>query len=319
MSSERSLYFLVSVLTLCASAACSDSDPGDAGKPGTGGSPGLPPAIDELCGVRPGGSLFDEHVLRFETAAGDSVQIERAYEDAGVGESSIYRLDGMGVRFKGEEICIGRSDTLEYTNTHHNWYDEAHGEKAGFRYSVLLKWDSDDTFAVYDDAGRPLLEPTAVVWTGFPPLCGYSCLQTKMVAISEVVANNASLYPDEAGEHEPLIELYNAGAEDLPLTGWTLSNAFDDRDRWTFPNGTTLLRHKTLVVFADGEPAEGPLHANFELSAEGGEVILTAADGSTDGGFRYGAQAPDQSESFSWDANGYVRTTPATPGVPPPE
>jgi hypothetical protein len=307
------------MLVFVASAACSDSEPQDARPSGTGGSSGSPSMNDTLCGVRPGGRMGGEHVLRFETTAGAVLQLERAYESAGIGESSIYRLDGMGVRFAGEEICIGRSDTLEYTNTHHNWYDEAHGEKAGFRYSLLLKWDAEDTFAVHDAAGAAVLDPTPVVWTGFPTLCGPGCLQTTMVAISEVIANNASVYPDAAGEHEPLIELYNAGAEDVDLGGWTLSNAFSDRDRWAFPSRTMLLRHETLVVFADGEPEEGPLHASFELSAEGGEVILTGPDGSTDGGLLYEPQAPDEAYAFSWNEGRYVATETATPGEPPDE
>lgn len=291
---------------------------GDDGASGAGGSAGGPSEGDTLCGVRPGGRLSGEHVLRFETAAGDVVQLERAYDMAGVGESAIYRLDGMGVRFDGEEICLGSGDTLEYVNTHHNWYDEAHGEKDGRRYSLLLKWDADDMFAVDETGGAAVLEPAPVVWTGFPTFCGSSCLQPTMLAISEIIANNASLYPDEADEHEPLIELFNAGSDDIDLSGWTLSNAFSERERWAFPSGTMLLRGGIVVVFADGETAEGPLHANFELSAEGGEVILTAPDGSTDGGFAYGAQAPDEGYAFSWNAGGYV-TVAATPGAPSPE
>jgi hypothetical protein len=256
--------------------------------------------------------------LRFETAAGDVLQLQRAYDMWGVGESVIYRLDGMGVRFDGQEICIGASDTLEYRNTHHNWFDEAHGEKDGRRYSLLMKWDADDVFAVYEEGGAAVLEPHPVVWTGFPAFCGPNCGQSTMVGISELVVNNVSLYPDETDEHEPLIELFNADSDDIDLTGWTLSNAFSERDSWTFPSGTMLLRHDTLVVFADGETEEGPLHAGFELSAEGGEVVLTAADGSTDGGFEYGAQAADVGYAFSWNAGGYV-TAEATPGEPSPE
>jgi hypothetical protein len=292
---------------------------GDGGAGGQGGAGGSSGATgDTLCGVRPGGSLWGEHVLRFETAAGAVIQLERAYEMVGVGESSIYRLDGMGVRFDDEEICIGADDTLEYVNTHHNWYDEAHGEKDGRRYSLLVKWDADTTFAVYEEGGTAVLDPAPVVWTGFPIYCGFNCLQRTSVAISEIVANNASLYPDEADEHEPLIELYNTGSEDLDLTGWTLSNAFSNRARWSFPAGTMLLRHETVVVFADGETMEGPLHASFELSAEGGEVILTAPDGSTDGGFEYGPQEPDMGYAFSWNEAGYVTAAP-TPGAPTPE
>jgi hypothetical protein len=291
---------------------------GDAGAAGDGGGGASGAGGDTLCGVRPGGTLWGEHVLRFETAAGDVVQLQRAYDMAGVGESSVYRLDGMGVRFEGEETCMGADDTLEYVNTHHNWYDEAHAEKGERRHSLLLKWDADSTFAISGEGAASVLGPVPVIWTGFPAFCGFSCFQSATLAISEIVANNAGLYPDEADEHEPLIELYNAGSDDVDLSGWTLSNSFSDRDRWAFPNGTMLLRHETVVVFADGETAEGPLHASFELSADGGQVILTAPDGSTDGGFEYGVQAPDTGYAFSWNESGYVTAEP-TPGAPPAE
>jgi hypothetical protein len=333
MFSERALLRLLATLVLGASVACSEHQPNDdLGAPGAGGSGATGGGAgsggnagmggnndsDRLCGVRPGGTLWGEHVLRFETAAGHVVQLERAYDGAGVGESAIYRLDGMGVRFGGEEICIGSGDTLEYVNTHHNWYDEAHGERDGTRYSLLVKWDADDTFAVYEEGGKAVLAPTPLVWTGFPTFCGFGCLQTASVGISEIVANNVSLYPDEASEPEPLIELFNPGSDELDLTGFSLSNAFSDRRRWTFPSGTLLRRHEAIVVFADGEPAEGPLHASFVLSAGGGQVILTAPDGSTDGGLEYGAQAPDEGYAYSWNESRYVTTEP-TPGAPPAE
>jgi hypothetical protein len=286
---------------------------------GSGGSAGAPPLErDVLCGARPGGSLVGEHVLRFETAAGDVVQLQRAYETWGVGESVIYRLDAMGVRFNGEEICIGDSDTLEYLNTHHNWFDEAHGEKDGLRYRLALQFSGVNTFAVFDEDDAAVLEPTPVVWTGFPTFCP-TCMQSQTVAITEVLANNRSFHADEDSEYEPLIEIYNPSSDDLDLTGWTLSNAFSERDRWTFASGTTLLRHETIVVFADGETAEGPLHTNFELSASGGQVILTAPDGSTDGGVEYPALAPDESFAYSWSEGGYVKSDEPGVGDPPPE
>jgi hypothetical protein len=340
MFSERALLWILSTLVLGSSTACADSKPGgtsgagggkggsagsgakagdggaagDSGDGGGGGSAGS--ATDTLCGVRPGGRLGGEHVLRLETTAGDVVQLERAYDGPGVGESVLYRLDGMGVRFDGDEICMGPGDELEYVNTHHNWYDEAHGEKDGTRFSLLVDWDAGATFAVHDDSGAAVLEPAPVVWTGFPVYCGFYCFQPTTVGISEIVANNVDLYADEAGEHEPLIELYNPGADDVDLTGWTLSNTFSNRDLWAFPSGTMLLRHETVVVFADGETTEGPLHASFELRAQGGELVLTAPDGSTDGGFEYGAQAPGDGYAFSRSEGGYV-TTDATPGAPP--
>lgn len=300
---------------------------GDGGSPGAGGDPGASgaggasgepaTADDSLCGKRPGGVLFADHVMRFETAEGDVVQLARSYEGSGAGESSLYGLDGMALRLNGEEICVGAADTLEYTNTHHNWHDVARGSKDGIRYEMTTNFDGEDTLAIFDETDNAILSPTALIQTGAPPFC-INCMRSFVLGISEVVANNTSLYADEGSEHEPLIELYNVGGEDIDLTGWTLSDAFSERDKWSLPS-ITIPRHETLVIFADGDTSQGSLHASFQLSAAGGQLVLTAPDGRTDGGFSYGPQAPDESLAYSWSTGGYETLDAPTPGEPPPE
>jgi hypothetical protein len=289
---------------------------GDLGASGAGGAPGAT-GDDSLCGKRPGGVLFADHVLRFETAAGDVVQLARGYEGSGAGESSLYRLDGMGLRLNGEEICVGVTDTLDYTNTHHNWHDVARGSKDGIRYEMTTNFDGQDTLAVYDEADNAILSPTPLIQTGAPPFCS-NCMRPFVLGISEVVASNTSFYADEGSEYEPLIELYNTGSDDIDLAGWTLSDAFSDRQKWSLPS-MTIPRHETRVIYADGDPSQGALHANFELSAAGGQLVLTGPDGRTDGGFSYGPQAPDESFAFSWTTGGYETVETPTPGEPPPE
>jgi hypothetical protein len=291
---------------------------GDSGASGAGGASGAAPTADDsLCGKRPGGALLADHVLRFETADGDVVQLARSYEGSGAGESSLYGLEGMALRVDGEEICVGGGDTLDYTNTHHNWHDVARGSKGGIRYEVTLNFDGEDTLAIFDAADNAILTPTGLIQTGAPPFC-LNCMRPFVLGISEIVANNTSLYADEALEHEPLIELYNAGGEDTDLTGWTLSDAFGVRGKWSLPS-VTIPRHETLVIFADGETSQGALHASFQLSAAGGQLVLTAPNGRTDGGFSYGPQAADESFAFSWSSAGYEKLETPTPGEPPAE
>jgi hypothetical protein len=291
---------------------------GEPGASGAGGAPGEPPTADDsLCGKRPGGALFTDHVVRFETADGDVVQLARRYEGSGAGESSLYGLDGMALLVDGEEICVGAGDALDYTNTHHNWHDVARGSKNGIRYEMTTNFDGDDTLAIFDESDNAILPPTALVQTGAPPFC-INCMRSFVLGISEVVANNTSLYADEASEFEPLIELYNVGGDDIDLTGWTLSDAFSERDKWSLPS-VTLPRHQTLVIFADGDTSQGSLHASFQLSPAGGQLVLTAPNGKTDGGFSYGPQAADKSLAYSWSTGGYEALDTPTPGEPPPE
>jgi hypothetical protein len=130
--------------------------------------------------------------------------------------------------------------------------------------------------------------------------------------------NNVSALADEREEFEPWIELYNPASEDLDLSGYTLSDDFGERARWALPP-VTIPGFQVLTIFADGEPEDGPLHTNFRLSAEGGELVLTRPDGQTDGGFVFGSMPADASLEFAWDAGDYVPTREPTPNAPPAE
>jgi hypothetical protein len=98
------------------------------------------------------------------------------------------------------------------------------------------------------------------------------------VYINEVMASNVNETMDEAGEYEDWIELYNAGSEEVNLAGLFLADSYPAPDPWKFPLDqpafTILPPNEFMVVFADGEPADGPLHTSFKLSKSGEEVVL---------------------------------------------
>jgi len=98
------------------------------------------------------------------------------------------------------------------------------------------------------------------------------------VFINEVMASNVSDFKDEMGEYEDWIEFYNAGAEAINLGGLYLSDTFPVRDPWVFPVNqpelTTIMPESFLVVFADNDQEQGPLHAGFKISKDGEEVVL---------------------------------------------
>lgn len=298
----------------------SGTDGGTAGNAAGGGGMGggAPSPSDLLCGERPGGILRETHVLRFESSDGSEVvQIRRVFEDSGAGESSIYRLESFGLRLAEETLCIEDGAALEYVNTHHNWSDVARASAGGVHYELRFDFAAGESLTATADDGSVVLGPQPVIWTGAPPFC-MNCLEWPGAGISELMTNNVSVHADEAGEFEPWLELYNPSSEDIDLTGWTLSNDFRNRRKWTLP-AVTLPRHRTLLVIADGDTEQGALHANFRLSAGGGEIVLTRPDGVTDGGFVYGSQSADESLVFEYSAAGYVETDSPTPGAPQPE
>jgi len=102
---------------------------------------------------------------------------------------------------------------------------------------------------------------------------------TPPVFINELLPVNVTVQADEHADFDPWIELYNPFPATAALGGLFLTDNPAQPDKWPVPAGTTLCGGHWLFVWADNEPAEGPLHANFRLSAAGGQIWLFNASG----------------------------------------
>ncbi len=107
------------------------------------------------------------------------------------------------------------------------------------------------------------------------PRCGFRHIfigeSSTALVINEFMASNSSTHADEAGEYEDWIELYNTGNEPLFLGERFLSDNPDNPSKWQLPE-IWMQPHAYVVIWADEDQSQGPLHANFKLSA-GGEYI----------------------------------------------
>ena len=120
------------------------------------------------------------------------------------------------------------------------------------------------------------------------------------IVIHEVLAVNQSGAMDEMAEFEDWIELRNSGDETVNLGGMFLSDDFGASRQWEFPN-TILGPGEFLIVWADDEVAEGPLHASFKLSSlgESAAIFETVDHGNVMiDGFTFGLQSPDVSFGY---------------------
>jgi hypothetical protein len=94
--------------------------------------------------------------------------------------------------------------------------------------------------------------------------------------------NSASGFHDPAGDYDDWIEIYNFSDIPFDLAGMYLSDNPDDPTKWRFPSGypsqTTVPAGGFVIIWADDESSEGPLHTNFKLSADG-EYNIRASDG----------------------------------------
>lgn len=119
------------------------------------------------------------------------------------------------------------------------------------------------------------------------------------VVINEFMASNQTYVTDENDEYEDWIELYNNSNSSVNIGGWFLTDNPDNLDKWEFPSNTSIPAHSYLIVWADEDSSQGPLHANFKLSAAGEVLMLLNSSGSVLQDITFGQQEADK---------GYART-----------
>ncbi len=121
---------------------------------------------------------------------------------------------------------------------------------------------------------------------------------TRPVCINEVSAANG-IYVNEYFQRNDWIELYNTTSQPIDIEGMYLSDNEDKPKKYQISKGTTkaettIPAHGFMVVWCDKLAPQSLLHANFKLSADGGIVMLTAADESWHDKLTYTGLAGDQ-------------------------
>lgn len=100
--------------------------------------------------------------------------------------------------------------------------------------------------------------------------------------INEFLADNELSNPDEAGEYDDWLEIYNAGSEDLFLSGKYLTDDPANLTKWMFPYGGVMLEAGGhLLVWCDEDQEQPGIHTNFKLSRGGEFIALVDSNGST--------------------------------------
>jgi CotH kinase protein/Lamin Tail Domain len=94
------------------------------------------------------------------------------------------------------------------------------------------------------------------------------------VVVNEIMASNSSTAADEEDQYEDWIELHNLTNAPLDLSGYYLSDNASTLDKWSLPANTVIPANGYLIVWADEDGSQGPLHANFKLSASGESITF---------------------------------------------
>ena len=92
------------------------------------------------------------------------------------------------------------------------------------------------------------------------------------VVLNEVMANGA--------EADDWLEVVNLEPFGVDLSGWRVSDDWEEDDAWALPPGTWLAPGARLVVVADdGLTADSQLSGTFKLSSDGEVLTLVDAFG----------------------------------------
>lgn len=97
----------------------------------------------------------------------------------------------------------------------------------------------------------------------------------RSLAINELLADNATIAGDQDGEYEHWLELFNNSQERIPLNGLFLTNDRENPTKWAFPD-TAIAGREYLIIWLDEDLGQSGLHTNFQLSIDGGLVLLVA-------------------------------------------
>ncbi|MDH7503422.1 MAG: lamin tail domain-containing protein, partial [Verrucomicrobiota bacterium] len=156
------------------------------------------------------------------------------------------------------------------------------------------------------NSGTTLLPPFPTLW------------------LNELQAENSSGPTDNAGEHDPWIELFNSGTNIANLGGCHLSDNLTNRFQFFIPNNGRYIIPPGgyLLVWADNEDGQNSadctdLHVSFALNKGGEAIVLSAPDGTLVDAVTFGLQTSDVSQGrFPDGAKEFVSMTLPTPRAP---
>ncbi|HON07928.1 MAG TPA: lamin tail domain-containing protein, partial [Verrucomicrobiota bacterium] len=98
--------------------------------------------------------------------------------------------------------------------------------------------------------------------------------------LNEIQPENVSGPTDNFGERDPWIEIYNKGTNSVDVSGWFLTDDYNNLTKWAFPDGIVIQPLSFLVIWADNQPVQTSgtnLHTNFRISPTNGSVALVMA------------------------------------------
>ncbi|MBV71826.1 MAG: hypothetical protein CMH52_10850 [Myxococcales bacterium] len=137
------------------------------------------------------------------------------------------------------------------------------------------------------------------------------------ILISEVMTSNEVSLLDEAGEADDWFEIVNLSEEVVDLVGWGLTIGHDTGEApYIVPETVLLEAGEYIIIWADKDEEQGPLHADFKLSRGDGEILtLLNPEGAVVDAVDVPVMETDESYARVGTTDDWIVTTEPTPGV----
>ena len=119
-----------------------------------------------------------------------------------------------------------------------------------------------------DLAGNQSVQPYGAPNSIYELYIGISQLK---LFINEFMASNDTTISDPFGEFDDWIEIYNGDTAGIWLGDKFLTDNLSNPDKWTLPD-TTLAAGEFLLIWADNDAGQGPLHTGYKLDRDGEEI-----------------------------------------------
>ena len=173
-------------------------------------------------------------------------------------------------------------------------------QNQGVRHVNFRLGGNGETFALYQPDGLTLItkirfpyQSSDASYGRFPNGTGpwihtrytpglanqYSFSPVTGIRINEIMATNTSYYPDNLGEIEDWIEIYNTNNYPVNVGGFYISDSLESPLKFRIPNSypdsTTIPAHGFRVFWADNDPRQGLWHLDIKLTGNGEEVIIS--------------------------------------------
>jgi len=164
-----------------------------------------------------------------------------------------------------------------------------------FQINETLSWQ----ISAIDNQSQASQLPCSPFFISFSPS------SDPQLFINELMADNDYTIADEYGEYDNWAEIYNGDVEPVWLGDKYLSDNLSNPDKWQLPD-LTMEPGSFLIIWCDGEPEQGSLHASYKLNDEGEELAIF--DNETTGYFlidsvSWGLQEIDISYGRQTDGN----------------